>query len=138
MNLELTDLLGTAAICMILSLILAWLGSMIIYAKIKFLKRLFPATHNLIRAHIDYLMMTGLLVITYFLMVHLQINLPDFVILALCVGALYNPFGFIVIAVKPKMANPETLSEKALILTGFIPATLGFGYSMILVIVTVF
>lgn len=127
-------ILITAAVCMLISLGLAWLASFILYAKIKSLKAIFPATHQLIRAHIDYLLMTGLLVISYYLIDHLAITLPGWVILLLCVGALYNPFGFIVLAMKPHLANPETFGQKARVLLGFLPATLGYGYTMIAVL----
>lgn len=134
MALDLSLLLITAAICMLISLGLAWLASLILYLKLARLKRIFPATHQLIRAHIDYLLMFGLLVITYFLSTHLELALPVWVIALLCLGSLYNPFGFIILAMKPKMANPETIAEKARILIGFLPATLGYGYVMISVI----
>ncbi len=134
MQLDLSLLLITAAICMLVSLGLAWLASLILYLKIAPLKRIFPATHQLIRAHIDYLLMFGLLVISYFLSTHLELALPAWAIVLLCLGSLYNPFGFIVLAMKPKMANPETAAEKARILIGFLPATIGYGYVMLRVI----
>ena len=134
MTLDLSLLLITAAVCMLISLGLAWLASLILYLNLARLKRIFPATHQLIRAHIDYLLMFGLLVITYFLSTHLELVLPMWVIALLCLGSLYNPFGFIILAMKPKMANPETTAEKARILIGFLPATLGYGYVMISVI----
>ncbi len=53
-------LLITAAGVTIFSLLLAWLGTLIIYAKIESLRKVFPATHNLIRCHVDYLIMASL------------------------------------------------------------------------------
>ncbi|MDX1452654.1 MAG: hypothetical protein R3183_08865 [Oleiphilaceae bacterium] len=129
------SLLVVAAFALVLSLALAWLASLIVYAKIGFLKRCFPATHQLIRAHIDYLLMCMLLVVVFYLAERLALVLPSWVISLLCIGAIYNPLGFIVLAVKPKMANPQTLGEKARVLLGFIPATLGFGYVGIAVMV---
>lgn len=127
-------LLITAAICMLISLGLAWLASLILYAKISRLKRMFPATHQLIRAHIDYLLMFILLVAAYYLQNLLSITLPAWVIALLCIGSLYNPFGFIVLAIKPELANPQTLGQKLRVLTGFLPATLGYGYLMIAIL----
>lgn len=125
-----------AAICLIISLGLAWLASFIMYAKIVWLKKLVKANHQLIRAHIDYLLMCLLLVVTYYLCQERDIILPVWCIVTACIGALYNPFGFIVLAFKPKMANPETRLEKARVLLGFLPATIGFGFPMIQVIST--
>lgn len=121
---------------MLISLGLAWLASLILYAKIARLKRIFPATHQLIRAHIDYLLMFILLVSAYYLQGLLSITLPAWVIALLCVGSLYNPFGFIVLAIKPELANPQTFSQKLRVLIGFLPATLGYGYLMIAVLIS--
>ena len=127
-------LLLTAAICLIISLGLAWLASFILYMKTAWLKRIVKANHQLIRAHIDYLLMCLLLVVTYYLCQERNIILPTWCIITACIGALYNPFGFIVLAFKPSMANPETSLEKARVLLGFLPATIGFSYPMLKVI----
>jgi len=95
---------------------------------------MFPATHNLIRSHIDYLMMATLLGVIYFACVHLAITLPKSIIAILCFGALYNPFGFIVKAVNPKAGQAETWLGKLGVCIGFVPATIGFGYSMLAVL----
>ncbi|KZY30708.1 MULTISPECIES: hypothetical protein [unclassified Oleiphilus] len=129
-------LLLTAAFSLLLSLALAWLASFILYADIKALKRLFPASHQLIRAHIDYILMCLLLVACYYLNEKLSLELPGWVIYTTCFGALYNPFGFIVLAIKPHMAKPKSTSDKARILLGFLPATIGYGYIMWLTLIT--
>lgn len=127
-------LLFTAAICLIISLALAWIASFILYIKTAWLKKIIKANHQLIRAHIDYILMCLLLVVTYYLCQERSIALPDWCVITACIGALYNPFGFIVLAFKPKMANPETTFEKARVMLGFLPATIGFTYPMLLVI----
>ncbi|KZY93775.1 hypothetical protein A3744_17540 [Oleiphilus sp. HI0073] len=75
-----------------------------------------------------------LLVAAYYLQALLSITLPAWVIALLCVGSLYNPFGFIVLAMKPELANPQTFGQKLRVLTGFLPATLGYGYLMIAIL----
>lgn len=127
-------LLITAAVCLLLSLSLAWLASLIIYAKIVVLKRCFPATNQLIRSHIDYLLMTGLLVVTHYMVELNQVILPTFIVFLTCAGALYNPFGFFVLAIKPSLSQTNTTFEKARVLIGFLPATIGYGYSMIVIL----
>lgn len=122
-------MLATAALVMILSLALAWIATLIIYGQLKSLKKVFPATQNLIRAHIDYLMMAVLLVAFYFTCIHLGIVLPAAVIAILCFGVLYNPFGFILKAIDPKTGQADTLAGKILVCSGFLPATIGFGYA---------
>jgi len=136
MNISHDTLLLFAAICLLISLGLAWMASFILYAKTAWLKRLVKANHQLIRAHIDFLLMSLLLVVTYYLCQERGIVLPTWCIITACIGAIYNPLGFIVLAFKPKMANPETRFEKARVLLGFLPATIGFAYPMIQVIGT--
>lgn len=123
-------LLITASISLLISLALAWLASLILYLDIKPLKAVFPASHQLIRGHIDYILMCLLLIACYYINSELNLSLPNWIIYLTCFGALYNPFGFIVLAIKPHLAKPKSFSEKARILLGFLPATLGYGYIM--------
>ena len=134
---EMQYLLAVGVICMLFSLALAWLASLIVYVKFRPLKRAFPATHQLIRAHIDYLLMSLLLFVSYFLSEHLSLSLPTFIVALTCIGAIYNPFGFIFLAMKPELANPKTVLEKTKILIGFLPATIGFGYVMVAVLIAI-
>jgi hypothetical protein len=128
----------TAASSMLISLGLAWLASLILYADISALKKVFPASHQLIRAHIDYLLMSILLVVCFYLTERLSLSLPDSIIYITCFGALYNAFGFIVLAMKPHLAKPKNRAETLRILTGFLPATIGFGYIMTATLVALF
>ena len=127
-------LLVVAAGMMIFSLFEAWLATLIIYGKVKFLKKIFPATHNLIRSHVDYLMMTSLLVVSYFVCLHLNIVLPAWIIVLLCIGVIYNPFGFFIKAISPNAGQSDTLLGKVIVCVAFLPTTVGFGYTMCMVI----
>lgn len=127
-------LLITAAIALLISLFEAWLATLIIYGKIGFLKKIFPATHNLIRSHVDYTIMTALVGFIYLALDHLHIELPKTIIVILCIGVLYNPFGFVLKAINPKAGNSDTVMGRIIICAGFLPATIGFGYSMIAIL----
>lgn len=127
-------LLVTAAGVTLFSLALAWLGSLIIYGKIASLRRIFPATHNIIRCHVDYLIMASLLGLVYFSCLHLGIALPTAVVVILCIGVIYNPIGFLFQAVDPNFGKSDTVMGKAAVLLGFLPATIGFGYAMIAIL----
>lgn len=127
-------LLITAAIAMLISLVEAWLATLIIYGKIGFLKKIFPATHNLIRSHVDYTIMTGLAAVLYFVIVHLELQIPNAIIVIFCVGLLYNPAGFIAKAMNPKAGNRDTVIGRIMVCAGFLPATIGFAYIMIAVL----
>ena len=126
-------LLVTAAGVTLFSLVLAWLGSLIIYGKIAALRRVFPATHNLIRCHVDYLIMAALLGLVYFSCLHLGIVLPTAVVVILCIGVIYNPIGFFFQAIDPNFGKSDTLAGRISVCLGFLPATVGFGYAMIAV-----
>lgn len=127
-------LLVVAAGSVLVSLLEAWLATLIVYGKVNALKKVFPATHNLIRSHIDYLMMATLLSITYFICHHLAIELPLWVIIILCFGAIYNPFGFLLKAIKPQAGNAETVFGRVLVCAGFLPTTIGFVYPMVVIL----
>lgn len=127
-------LLVVAAGVMVFSLFEAWLATLIIYGKVKFLKKIFPATHNLIRSHVDYLMMTSLLLVSYFICLHLNIILPKWVIVLLCIGVIYNPFGFFIKAINPKAGQSDTFLGKVIVCVAFLPTTIGFAYTMCTVI----
>jgi len=131
---SMTWLLVTAAGVLLFSLVEAWLATLIVYGKVALLKKMFPATHNLIRSHVDYLMMTSLLGVTYFLCIHLNIVLPKAIIILLCIGVIYNPFGFFIKAINPNAGQSETLLGKIGVCVAFLPTTIGFGYAMITVI----
>jgi hypothetical protein len=127
-------LLATAAGVMLFSLLEAWLATLIVYGKVAFLKKVFPVPHNLIRSHVDYLIMTTLLCVTYFTCLHLAIALPKWLIVTLCFGVIYNPFGFFIKAIKPNAGNAETPFGRALVCLSFVPTTIGFGYAMVMVL----
>ncbi|NRA29134.1 MAG: hypothetical protein HRU11_02650 [Parvularculaceae bacterium] len=127
-------ILLTAAGITLFSLFQAWLASFIIYGEVKALKKVFPATHNLIRSHIDYLMMASLLGTVYFSCLFLSVRLPAVVVVLICLGAIYNPLGFMFKAVSPSIGHDGSRKTKVGVLAGFLPATIGFGYSMAAII----
>ena len=127
-------LLVTAAGVTLFSLALAWLGSLIIYGKIAALRKVFPATHNIIRCHVDYLIMASLLGLVYFSCLHLGIALPTAVVVILCIGVIYNPIGFLFQAVDPNFGKSDSVAGRVGVLLGFLPATIGFGYAMIAIL----
>lgn len=110
-------LLVTGVIALLISLIEAWIATLIVYGKVEFLRKIFPATHNLIRSHVDYTIMTALLGFTYFSIIHLSLQIPAWVIVTLCIGVLYNPFGFVIKAINPAAGSSDTVLGRV-----FVPA----------------
>lgn len=130
MTISPTWLLAVAAVSLLVSLALAWIASLIVYTKVAWLAAIFEAPYQLVRAHIDYLLMSLLLVMVHYLTERLGLILPPVILLLLCIGSLYNPLGFIALAIRPQMARPPTRSGQLSILVGFLPATIGYGYAM--------
>lgn len=133
-EISLSWLIMTAAIVLLFSLFEAWLATLIVYGRVTFLKKIFPVPHNLVRSHVDYLIMATLLCVSYFLCLHFNIVLPEWLIAILCFGVIYNPFGFFVQAMNPKIGKAETTIGRIAVCTSFVPTTLGFGYVFLTVI----
>src|SRR6266516_2281656 len=67
----------------------------IVDAVFALMKRLFPSYQNLLKAHIDYLLMTGLLMIFFLLFNHFRVSPSPLVVFAMSVGSFMNPVAFI-------------------------------------------
>ena len=114
------------AICIASSVLEGWFLALILYVKWEPVKKLFPGVRDLVHSHVDYAMMGAVLFGIYAVLKVMHVDLHPVVILALAAGAIYNPFGFLVKAVKPEMGKADTAIQKIGILLGFIPATYGF------------
>jgi hypothetical protein len=133
-------LLGAAAIALLISLTQAWTVSMIYYLRVGFLRSIFPSPHQLIRSHVDYCIMIGLLCFLFFSTFHLDVKLPNIIVLLTCLGALWNPFPFVFLALEKDVEAKRrsmSASERVLLCVGFLPLTIGFGYTAILVMIRV-
>lgn len=130
-------LLGTGAIALVISLTQAWIVSLIYYVRVNFLRSIFPSPHQLIRSHVDYCIMIGLLGFLYISTAYLEIILPNIIVFLICLGALWNPFPFVFLAmekdVEAKRRN-MSIGERAMLCIGFLPLTIGFGYTAIRVL----
>ena len=130
-------LLCTGAVALIISLTQAWIVSLIYYVRVGFLKKIFPSPHQLIRSHVDYCIMIGLLGFLYVCIVYLDISLPKIIMILACLGALWNPFPFVFLAMEKDVeAKRKSMStwERAFVCVGFLPLTIGFGYIAIVVL----
>ncbi|MEM8707161.1 MAG: hypothetical protein AAGE98_11940 [Actinomycetota bacterium] len=128
------DLLFLAAgICIVVSLVLAWLASLGLYLRVPIVLKVFPAAHQLVRAHIDYLLMALLLGGLALTADAQGVDLPTATEWLMVIGAFYNPIGFIVLATRPGEKGPRDGLETWATIVGFVPATLGFGHAAILI-----
>lgn len=97
-------LLSFAGFCLAIALVLAWwLGITLFYTK-GVLAGLIVERADIIRAHIDYLMMAMFLFIFALLFRQYAVKPPVWVIAAACYGAFFNPLGFLIRGITPKAA----------------------------------
>ena len=73
------------SVCMMLALVLAWC---------------FPNPQYLLKAHLDFLMMTGLLFVFFLLFGRLRLTPPTAIVVAMSLGSVGNPSGFLALAVR--------------------------------------
>jgi hypothetical protein len=120
-----TALAAVGSLCLTLALILAW--CLVGVRTTGFMKRWFPSYQYLLKAHIDYLMMTGLLFIFFLLFTHFRLTPPPLIVVAMSVGSLVNPAAFLALAIKPNLPQRPASMFGATVSCGFVVTTIGYG-----------
>lgn len=118
-------LVVVASLCLLITLVLAW--CLVGVRSSAFMKRLFPNYQYLLKAHIDYLMMTGLLMIFFLLFTHFQVSPPLVVVCAMCTGSFMNPVGFIALSIRPTLSQKPTSLFGAVMAGSFTLTTIGYA-----------
>ncbi len=118
-------LAAVGSLCLTFALILAW--CLVGVRTTGFMKRWFPSYQYLLKAHIDYLMMTGLLFIFFLLFTHFRLTPPPLIIVAMSVGSLVNPAAFLALAIKPNLPQRPASVFGATVSCGFVVTTIGYG-----------
>ena len=96
------------------------------YLELGVLKRLFPSYQYLLKSHIDYLLMTGLLMVFFLLFAHFQVSPSAVILLAMSIGSLLNPFGFLVLAMRPNLRQHPSTPFGAIMGGSFVLTTAGY------------
>lgn len=117
-------LVVVASLCLLITLVLAW--CLVGVRSSAFMKRLFPNYQYLLKAHIDYLMMVGLLMIFFLLFNHFEVSPPHFVVFAMCTGSFMNPVGFIALSIRPTLSQKPTSLFGAAMAGSFTLTTIGY------------
>lgn len=118
-------LVVTASLCLLIALVLAW--CLVGVRSASLMKKVFPNYQYLLKAHVDFLMMTGLLMIFFLLFNHFQVAPPAIVVFAMSAGSLMNPVGFIALAVNPTLRQQPASPFGAVMAVSFSLTTLGYG-----------
>lgn len=117
-------LLRVACISLLIALVLAWCLVFTKGMKIPFFLNIFKDTDKLLSAHLDFLMMTMLLLGFY----ASKITLPKYVIWPMAIGSIGNPTAFILNSMYP---GSEALLISLFIFTTITLTTFGFGSAAI-------
>lgn len=117
-------LLRVACITLLIALVLAWCLVFTKGMKLPFFLNIFENTDKLLSAHLDFLMMTMLLLGFY----ASKITLPKYVIWPMAIGSIGNPTAFILNSVFPGSTAPLI---GIFIFTTITLTTIGYGMAAI-------
>jgi hypothetical protein len=121
-----TGVLAVAgSVCMTLALVLAWCLAGV--RSSKFVKGCFANPQYLLKAHIDFLMMAGLLFVFFLVFEHLRLTPPAAIVVAMSLGSMGNPSGFLALALKPALSQKPASPFGALMVLSFTATTIGYG-----------
>lgn len=118
-------LLRVACISLLIALVLAWCLSLSLGLRLPFLLEIFKDTDRLLSAHLDFLMMTMLLLGFY----HLKIPFPPAARWGMAIGSITNPTVFLIQAMSPTLASPLFL---VFIYTSITVTTVGYALAAII------
>jgi hypothetical protein len=124
-------LVAVGSLCMTLALILAWCLAGVRSSAA--MKRWIPNYQNLLKSHIDFLMMTGLLFVFFLLFTHFRLAPPAFIVIAMSVGSLGNPLGFLALAIKPDLSQRPASAFGGIMIGCFTMTTIGYGGAALIV-----
>ncbi len=113
------------SLCMMLALVLAWALAGVRSSRL--VKRSFPNPQYLLKAHLDFLMMTGLLFVFFLLFEHLRLTPPIAIVVAMSLGSVGNPSGFLALAIRPDLPQKPATPFGALMVLSFTATTVGYG-----------
>jgi len=129
-------LVAFAGLCLTIALAIAWVLGVTLFFPDGFLAGLLVERADIIRAHIDYLMMAQFLFIFFLLFRQYAIDPPVWVVAACCFGAFFNPLAFLVrgLTPKPLVAIPVEAHFPFQAALSFTLTTVGFLTAVALVV----
>lgn len=129
-------LLAFAGLCLTLALAIAWVLGITLFFPDGVLAGFLVERADVIRAHVDYLMMAQFLFIFFLLFRQYSIDPPAWVIAACGFGAFFNPLAFLLRGLTPKPAVTIPVAPHFPLQAGvsFTLTTLGFLAAVALVV----
>jgi len=80
-----------------------------------------------LKAHIDYLMMSGFLIAFFLVLAHFRLSMPPLIVLSMISGSLMNPVGLLVLAVRPKTNQHPASPFGVVMACSFTLTTVGYA-----------
>jgi O-antigen ligase len=121
-----TGLLAVAgSVCMMLALVLAWCLAGVRSSRL--VKKCFPNPQYLLKAHLDFLMMTGLLFVFFLLFGQLRLTPPTAIVVAMSLGSVGNPSGFLALAIRHDLPQKPATPFGALMVPSSPPPPSGMA-----------
>ncbi|MGO9133477.1 MAG: hypothetical protein ACLP8A_05430 [Methylovirgula sp.] len=127
-------LAAAALLCLAIALIQSWLIVAALSNAEGAIGRLFPNTRELIRSHVDYLMMTQFLFIFYGLFRSMGLIAPAWLILLVAFGSFFNPFAFFVRAIKPSYIASPAFPFRILLTVSCAATTIGYAIAGFIIV----
>lgn len=117
----------TGSLCLFVALLQAWMLVVAFSSDDNPITRMIPGRADLLRSHIDYLMMSQFLFVFYALYKYFALTPPLWVAATACIGAFFNPFAFFVRGIKPSYQKNGPPAFMAMITISCICTTIGFA-----------
>ncbi|MEZ5293272.1 MAG: hypothetical protein R2745_19475 [Vicinamibacterales bacterium] len=118
-------LAGVGSLCLLSALATAWCLAGV--RSSQFARMWVPGPQYLLKAHLDFLMMTGLLFVFFLLFEQLRLAPPPAIVAAMSIGSVTNPAGFVALAIRPDLPQRPTAPFGALMALSFTLTTVGYG-----------
>jgi hypothetical protein len=119
----------TGSLCLLIALIEAWLLVAVFAAEDGPMAKIIPGRLDLLKSHIDYLMMSQFLFIFFLLYRTFELTPPLWLVAAICIGSFFNPLAFLIRAVKPGYLKNAPVWFTAMITLSCILTTVGYAGS---------
>ena len=114
------------SLCLISALFEAWILVTVITMPEGGLAKKIPGTQDLLKSHIDYLMMSQFLFIFYMLFNHFQIKPLGIILFFMCVGSFGNALLFLIRAINPSLKTEMTKAFRLGMTLSCVMTTFGY------------
>jgi hypothetical protein len=115
------------SLCLCAALVEAWLLVAMFLSEASAVSRFIPGRQELLKSHIDYLMMSQFLFIFFMLFRSFSLAPPVWLVACVCIGSFFNPLGFLIRAIKPGYIKQPPLPFTLMIAISFLLTTAGYA-----------